>query len=376
MSESKVIRLSGDKEATPNVVVPSTLPTPVKEGAIVGTMPDRSQPQIIGMDVATGEDQTVTTLKSIEGTDDTTEADGEITLDEAMKVFNLQSQIQDMKDIKANIKAQQATVVSNEETLDALNTAIAGISIGTLKNMSSDKIDALYVVDGKELEIAIPDVEKARENEFKKDYLIYLKESAKAMEEIDKSLDSIESEMTNSESELKAIIAQFGDITSCIRAKLQEDYDNADTDEKKARFGTIIDSFDNAYSLDRLYNHYKGFKPANTLRDYKDDDRSLGLYSQFMVVVKKLGIRTDLTGFDGLEVKYLPEKYHQYPNLFLYLVIKYFAYRKDKVTKTDDGIFLTQFIVNLKNLFADRFTTPEQKETFINNIEKILDLYY
>jgi hypothetical protein len=279
-----------------------------------------------------------------------------------------------MKDSKRDIMRQQTAIINDEKILDELDEKIKDLTPEVIKALPKEAIEQIYTIDGKPLELNIIDIkDEQRLYEFKKDFLVYKKESMNANKQIDEALEKFEKEMVENEAELNELIKSYGDLTHYIRQSLQEDYEKATVPEIKAKFEKMIIAFDDAITLNRIFENYNVLNPQNSLNDYKL--RSDSLFKKYMGTIKNLGIRTDITAFNNLELRFLPEKYHEYPNLFLFLIIKYFAHKKDTASKASDGVFLSQLLVNVKTLFTNRFTDENQKQTFLESIEKVLDLF-
>jgi hypothetical protein len=311
--------------------------------------------------------------ESVNTEPDASEKDSET---KAFKFLDLNQQIQDMKDVKNNIIEQELKVFNDDSIQVALDKAIKNMTVEEIKAASKDQIEKIYTIDEKSIELDLEISDEQRAFEFKRDFLVYKKESAVALLEIDEALAKMEEDVKKEEEEFNKVINQYGNLSNFIRQKLVEDSTNAPTEEYRAVYKKMLDYFDGAFNLDMLVEKYSTLKTINTIKDYEDSTRSQSIYGKYVQATKKLGLKSDLTSFPDLEVKFLPEKYHKYPNLFLFAIIKLFGYKKDTVEKNTDGIFLSQFGVNLKNLYADRFDTPEIKQEFIQNIEKVLDLFY
>jgi len=303
-------------------------------------------------------------------------ADEQIGMDKAISLLNLQGQLQDMKDMRGNIVKEQLKVLGDVADLEAVQAKLVDISIEDLKAITEEGLKELFTINGKEVDVAVEIEDAFKAFEFKRDFLVYLKESEQAVNQIDEAVLKLEEDLKAHDEELKDVVAQFGDLSKCIRAKLLSNLENAGDAVRAKRAQRMLDSFDDAWNLTRIYEIHKVSRPGNVLRDYKDNDRSVALYKNYMKAIARLGLKSDLTAFNDLEIKFLPEKYHKYPNLFLFIVIRYFAYKKDVADRVSDGVFLSQFMVYVKTLFADRFTTPEEKEEFLQNIQRVLDLYY
>lgn len=300
-----------------------------------------------------------------------TQVNEQISLQEATKLFNNVDQINVVKKLREEMNKQR-TGVLGEDTVKKLSERISNLTPDDLKKMDEEEINNLYKFEDGEIEVALEFKDKNKEIEFKRDYLVYLRETDIALKQIDEELDKLETEIKEEEDKIKSLLSEFGDLSTFMRAKLQEEYDSSEG-ERKEKIGKVIEAFDDSYTLNRVYEYCTNYSTGNTIDDYYR--RSDQVFNKFMKAIKKVGLKTDLTSFNNLELKFLDEKYHKYPNLFLFSVIKMFSYKRDTITR-EDGVFLSQLAVNLKSLYADSFKDPEKKDLFIKSISRVLDLFY
>jgi hypothetical protein len=296
----------------------------------------------------------------------------ELNDEEAIGLFKNLQQIEDLRLIQNGIKENQIKVINDEDIINNINEKVNGKTVDDIKTMTDEDINGIYTINDEVITLGNnPDTELS----FKRDFLIYNIESKKAMDELDNAINKIQEEMKSHEDEMKKLLQTFGDISTFLRQKLDKDLANAADDDTRNRIQKMIYYFDDALILDTIYNNCKKYSIQNTLRDYRDDKTAQVLYKKYSKVLTKLKIKTDLTNFNNLEINCrLPEKYHQYPNLFLFIVIKYFAHRSEP-NRITDGILLTQLSTHVKSLYTDTFKDEETKNKFISSITRILDLY-
>jgi prefoldin subunit 5 len=309
-----------------------------------------------------------------------TEENEELDKIDDTKIFKLlgfNQQLQDIKDIKNEILNKQSEFVSDEEVIHQIDSAIKNIDINVLKSFKKEHVDLIYSINGKPIELDMKFENEEREFQFKKDFLIFRKESSDAIKEIDKSIEKLEKELSEDQEEIDKLLSQFGDFSSFIKYKLDESLKNAETPEKIKRIQDMMLNYDFGFNLNNIYYIYKNYKNINNIiKDYFDNKRAATLYKKYLTALKALKIKSDLTSFPDLEIKFLPEKYHKYPNLFLFTVLRDIAYNKDMIKRTTDGLFLSQLGYNIKCLYGNRFKDEETKQQFILNIQKVLDLFY
>lgn len=308
----------------------------------------------------------------VENTQEEVQAVEEFTPEKAAQLFSAFEGVKTISKIREEMVANKTKVVGDEEVADKLSAMIAGLTPNAIRELSKEAIEEIYNLDGEgtiELDLSLT---PEKEIEFKRDFLVYLRESDLTNELFETQMKELEEVIQKEQEELNKFLGEFGDLSTFMRQNLQKEYDVAEG-EKKERLAGVIAAYDEAYTLDRIVDHYKEYGAGTLVTDYKH--RSLDIFTRYMNNVKKIDFSTDLTKFNNIEPTFLPEKYHQYPNLFLFAVIKMYYYKKNP-TKQSDGVFLSQLAVNLKSLFADTFAAEEKKELFVNSIQRVLDVIY
>jgi len=295
-------------------------------------------------------------------------------LSEAFRLLNMKQHMNDMSDMKKEILDKRINVLNDDTMSEYLDSIVKKLSIDEIKKLTPHEIEDLYKINNEPIVLDIVLNSPMQVFEFKKDFLIYLKESSEALTQIDAVLKKIDEEMLVHEIELNKLLDEYGDLSTFIRNKMVNDFMNASTENEKNTFKQRLDIFDDALTLNILVDHYKKLSTANTIKDYFA--RSENIYAKYKKTMRLLGIKSDLVHFNDLEIKFLPKKYHKYPNLFLFSVFKYLAYKTDSAKRLTDGIFISQFTVNLKKLFTNNFNNTEERKIFINAIQTILDLFY
>lgn len=294
-------------------------------------------------------------------------------------VYNLlrvHEQLENVNTYKKTINDSKLIVVKDNNILATIEERIDKISLEDLKAYTDEQIDEIFTIDGNKVDLSNITDDKKKEAEFKRDYLIYLKESNEALKKIDEETKHLEEYLASQEAELNAALEAYGDMSTYFYKKMKKDLEHTTDPKKKEKIEKMVYNYEDAMKFETLYKHYQKYSTKNTIGDYHNDIRSQRLYEKYRLVMGKLGLKSDLTSFDQLETRFLPEQYHKYPNLFLFSIIKYFAHRVGKCEKDVDGIFLSQLSVNLKKLYTDKFKDEEIKNEFLANIMKVLDLFY
>lgn len=292
------------------------------------------------------------------------------------KLLSLKSKVNDINSIMDGITNEQKKLLSDNEEFDPIDNILKNFTEEQIKGMSYDFINEILVdEDGSPIEFTIDfngDVDKL--NQFKKEFLILRKQSLTYFERFDKELADINKEIAESQEEFDKLVNEFGNISNLIRRRLEDRLETADTDRKKELFTKLLVSFNNGLDLDNVKAYCKSYKGKNILSDFRFEKNSQYVYRRYLKVAKALDIKTDLTSFANLEKRFLDGKYCERNNLFVFAIIHFISSWHNKDYTKADGLFITQFTINLKNLYYNKFDTEEDKETFINNIKEVINL--
>lgn len=294
---------------------------------------------------------------------------------DAFKVLNMKSQMNDLQKLAADVKEKQQSMARTDGDIDFIDERIKEWTIEDLKKMNDDEITKICTSDDGTL--FLDDLgDKSKNAEFRRDYLVFRKETNDALASIDAELEKLNEAYAEYEKEMGDITSQFGDITAYLKKTLHEKAEAATTEESKQRYNDMIMMIDKALTLENVIEYYLNDYHARTaVTNVKAPKKGKVTIKRYEKVIKDVSCKTDFRRYGGIELRYLPDKYKAtYPNAFMYSIVNYIASWHNNDDNTLNGLFLAQFSINLKNLIHDKFTTPEEKETFINAICKVIDL--
>lgn len=313
---------------------------------------------------------TGTTVEPIAETDEFVNNDNE----KEFRLLNLKAKLNDINAVIDNINREQKKVLGDNEELDPLDTVLKKYTEEELKEMTSSQINEILVdEEGNSIEFAFEFEDEDKMNQFKKDFLVLRRQSLTSFETFDAEIAKINEEIKESQEEFDRLVATVGNVSNLIRSKIEERISTAE-EGRKDLYVKMLKSFDNGMNLDNLKEYCASYKGRKIIGDYHDNKKSQYLYRTYMKIIESLDIKTNLTSFTGLENKFLTVDYHQRENIFLFAMIHFIASWNNRGYDKTDGLFITQFTVNLKNLFYDKFDNPEDKETFINNINEVIKI--
>lgn len=284
------------------------------------------------------------------------------------QIMSLKDQVQSVMNEQKKLQEQIMTSTSGNGFPEYLKTYVLEKSEEEINSLSKEDLIELY----KDNEDFTVDVET--DEKFLKDYLIFIKESEQHSKEFDELVENFQKEIGSLTEEIQAECEKFGDIRGYIKDNYYKKLETAEGAEK-IRLEKAIEAIDDSLTLNRIYDLYSSLNPINTLNDYKDKDRQKKILKNYSETVKELRLRTDLSVFKGLERMYLDKKYHKYPSLFIFIVMKYVAYSKLTASRINEGLFIVSLAMTLQGLYTNTLT-DENKEKLISNIERILDLFY
>lgn len=305
--------------------------------------------------------------------------DNEFINDENMeefKLMNLLSKRNDIKNMVNKVEQGQKRFVSDDALLDHIESAISDLDVEAIQNLTDDEITNIFTIDGEEHKLDISVDDPTKEIEFKRDFLVLSKKSNDAMRKFDEEMNKIETEISTYSEDLKEAMNEFGNMSNLIRSKIANAAETTDDDGKRDLYNKLLVAFDNGYTLDNVKEYYTKYshKAKGLIGDYHNNKKSHYIYRKYKRVIESLNIDTDLTKFPNLETQFLSQEFHDRHNIFLFAIISMVASWEGKNVNKIDGLFLTQFCINIKNLFYNKFDNEETKAKFIGNIIDVLDI--
>lgn len=299
---------------------------------------------------------------------------------DAFKLLGLKSKINDLASIATKLTEEQNKVLGedNDEFANYLDSVVDAHTLEEIKSLTREDIDSIFIFNDEPVELGLDFDNDDQEFNFKKDYLVMRKQTLDSIAKLDEEMETINAELEEHQEELNQLLDSFGDMEGLIRAKLVEKYENSDDELKKELYSKMIIAFDNALTLSNVITYVRSHRGRSIISDYRDEKKSNKVYRNYIKVMQNLEITTNLTGFRNLESKFLVVDdntiYNKRPNIFIFAVIHYIASWHNRDYSKADGLFVTQLIINLKDLYYDKFSTEEKKENFINNIKTIIDI--
>lgn len=300
---------------------------------------------------------------------------------DSVKLLGLKSKLNDISRLTNQLKSNQNGMLKGGDSGDVaeyLDSVVLEYTVDELKELTNEDLDNIYVYNDEEVEFGFKFDDDDKRYEFKRDYLVMRKETMDAIARFDEESAKINEELANHQDELNHLLDEYGDMDGLIRSKLNEKIESATNEETKNLYIDMLVSFDNASNLLNVAEYIRSYKGKDIIPDYRNDKNSKKVYAKYMKVMESLEITTNLTSFRDLEKKFLVTDdnymYCKRPNIFIFSVIHYIASWYNKQYSKVNGLFVTQLIINLKNLYYDKFKDEATKENFIKNIKSIIDI--
>lgn len=206
-------------------------------------------------------------------------------------------------------------------------------------------------------------------------FLVQTYEFTLEMEEKVKELDELTKETNQLIRESFGLDENASSI-EVIEKAIEDGLNKALDLNDKEKYESILQSkntFKETFTLDRLKKLYLTIGSTNLKEDAKSS-RSLDIYQQYLKVQQKLGSQYDLIQVSDLEVRFLPEEYHEMNNLFIIACIKYISKcMKDGYYSSDTAFFVSQLTTNLFMLHLNKLP-DKYKEILLTNIQEFLDI--
>ena len=156
---------------------------------------------------------------------------------------------------------------------------------------------------------------------------------------------------------------------------MKESLDNETDPSKKKKMEKMISDMEAASDLSFVHERFEKFgeKEVESIKTaYFDRIRGSYIIDKYNSKMKSFGFDAKLyTYFFNLEENFLPEEYHPFNNLFLFIYMRMVAYA-DKSNKRD-VMFIQSLTSTMANLIYHKFNSSELEQGFIDIIKLVDD---
>ena len=278
--------------------------------------------------------------------------------------------------IKVMKKYQQDFLQDNE---DAFASIVNTLSVEKIDNMTDEEIldlnnygEGLYYIEEPEFE------NKEELVEYVRSVIRFLVQTYEFNKEMDKKVEELNQLNEETHKVISEALGLDQGVSSIevIEKAIEKGLDKALELNDKEKYESILKSketFKETFTLDRMKDLYRTIGSKNLKEDAKSS-RSIDIYKKYLKVQQKLGSKYDLIQVKDLELRFLPEEYHEMNNLFIIACIKYISKSmKDGEYSSDTAFFVSQLTTNLFMLHLNKLP-DNYKELLLNNIQEFLDI--
>lgn len=296
-----------------------------------------------------------------------------------MSYAEAEHRVNNIKDTHNKITEVKKKYLTDEEFEKIMIERMKPLSEDDIKSMSLEELKKLNYVDEDNKLIDEPNMEDSVLKQYMTDVFMYMKSTQVFDDNINELLDEydkIQEEM-NDMIEKEVEEKGNGDFITYLRgliSKMKQIAKEKNSEKGIKKYESMSIGFEDSFTLNRLVDLYTKIGTGNT----KDESNKKAgyIYNKYKKKTKELDIKNDLIYISDLEKKYLPEKYHDRNNLFVFICMKYIS--KLSITKGidkfDEGVFASQITSNLFLLYKDKLMEND-KEVLLNNIMRLLDLF-
>lgn len=225
-------------------------------------------------------------------------------------------------------------------------------------------------------------VTEEQDLEFKKGFLIYIRQMQMTQEEIDRVMEEFHSETAKMNDAMNSTMRDFvGDYMEYI-ISMKKEIENSENYPNKEAALKELEYIESGLTFSEILKMYVS-KPSiieSTLRNTKQEDELYCVGRQYKSAIKKARTNASLITFltetpqTSFEALYLPKEMYRegYEGLFIYSLIRFFAksYWSANVKKMH-----TSIIIILQRFIKDEMDDATRDE-YIKNIGNYLDTFY
>lgn len=212
--------------------------------------------------------------------------------------------------------------------------------------------------------------------EYLRTFFKFLVNSNNFEKELDEHLEELDNIVDEANEDIKKLFPESENPVYVVRDRINSAIEQLENEpefdmEKYIKVIQAKDTFEESFNLRRLKELYKTLDPKNLKEDAKSM-RSMDMYKDYLKAQAKINVKYDIVQIHDLELRFLPEDYHELNNLFIFACMKYIR-KAAKTGDKDDAFFISQLTSNLYMLHTNKLP-GEYKDLLLENIEQFLDI--
>lgn len=290
---------------------------------------------------------------------------------QTMAVVKEASELAKTKELQQSMKSQAQNLLKvSDDTLAKLDANLAPYSSEEIKKMLEEEITELYTIDGKELTIDL-DLSKDKLNEFRRDFLVYMKQISENEANLDDELNKLNTVMKEHDEEYSKLLESMKTMYILSQQQMEEYIASEEiTESQREAAKDVLKWMKHAITLQPVLEAIETYNLENALHDFKYRQEAIG--KKYKTVTKRIGVKTSLHLLADLEkVLGLPEEYLEYTNLCIFLTMRFVAYSQS-LTKTQAAAFVSHLALVYRALIEETIR-PEDKEVLTQACKTIID---
>lgn len=268
--------------------------------------------------------------------------------------------------------------------IDYLDKILEDYTVEQLNKLTPEEVEKIYNIDAEHegedpIHIDINTEKGKSEFEMQRDYLVLRKETAQSMKELKDATNELQDYMKEYTAEMEELANEFGSvdkyIVDTLTKKIEENTEDSDRIEL---YKNILSMYTNASTLENIINYVESYRGKNVLADFLDHKGSMRVYNKYRKICAKCGIEQDITRYASFEsylydATQLEEKKIRM-NIFMFSVMHFIASQRYDELDQYFGIFISQLVVNIKNVIYNNFPDSDSKFVFMDAVRRIVEV--
>lgn len=274
------------------------------------------------------------------------------------------------------IKRKTATICpEDDEIIDILTARLADLTLEQINALSKEQVDEILTIDGENVTIPVED--RSVEERYRRDFLVYLKQSSDILAEINKASDNIDKAVDEFNDEYKRLCEEFGDINEYMIKKMKSSLeDDKISDKEKNEIRAMLQYVEYGLDLSPIKKKIEDIVTKNgvnsTMYGYSTQlPDMIAKVHDFLATKAATQMEIPFHLLQDIEPKFLPDKYKPFRNLGLYLICRWVWAARESLNKLD-YIFLSQVFYNIQGFYQNKLN--KDQETFKQNFMSMLDI--
>lgn len=256
-------------------------------------------------------------------------------------------------------------------------------------HLTSDILEAMLPLTNEEIDIMTDDeisefIDTYKEESTEFDYSTISSEELKVIKNMSAIVFTSEKEANKIKEDSSKILDEYVNYLNSSTVKkykdtelnnLRQAAETESNDIQKKKINKMIDTMEAAQNFSFLYERFDKLadeEVKNIMDGYFINKKGQYVLTKYGSKMKQFGYNPNLMKyFFNIEENFLPEEYHIYNNLFLFIFMRMIAY-SDPYNKKDK-MYIQSLTGALADLIYHKFESELSKKVLLDAIKKVLD---